>query len=98
MRVEVAVSNYGCSRDEGGSMTETLHCWKDGGDPTCMLAEGHDGPHRFTPDNEIMVAMTTACPTCGHDNDQHALDEDGIRFCQVGEGNRGCFIFCGEAK
>jgi hypothetical protein len=36
-----------CSDDYGG---------------TCMLPEGHRGPHEFTPDSEIVVVF------CGDDN------------------------------
>jgi hypothetical protein len=34
-----------------------LFCWEDGpdSDSTCMLDDGHDGPHEFTPDSEIVV-------------------------------------------
>ena len=32
-----------------------IHCWEDGGHSTCLLADGHDGPHEFTPDSEIVV-------------------------------------------
>jgi hypothetical protein len=40
------------------------HCWEDGphvdlGDrtvaSTCMLLDGHEGDHEFTPDNEITI-------------------------------------------
>lgn len=38
-------------------------CWEDGprtdegpgGGSTCLLDEGHDGPHEFTPDREIVA-------------------------------------------
>lgn len=47
----------------------TLHCWADRSDAdpswdrwadpdksfTCMLPDGHDGPHRWTDDNHIGV-------------------------------------------
>ena len=39
----------------------TAHCWEDGpltadGCPTtCMLPDGHDGPHEFDRDDEITV-------------------------------------------
>lgn len=37
-----------------------LHCWEVPDWPseqnaTCMLLDGHDGPHQFTPDAEITV-------------------------------------------
>ena len=45
-----------------------LHCWEDGprtGESwesvgvgsTCMLADGHEGPHVFTPDDQITVSF-----------------------------------------
>ena len=49
------------------------HCWQDNAEihnfgsekwveaflnpATCMLEAGHDGPHFFTPDEEIMIAF-----------------------------------------
>jgi len=38
-----------------------LHCWAEGPrdardiGSTCMLADQHEGPHQFTPDDRIMV-------------------------------------------
>jgi hypothetical protein len=38
-----------------------LHCWEGGPDTddgcgqTCMLPQGHDGPHEWTRDDEIGV-------------------------------------------
>lgn len=34
-----------------------LHCWEDGGGSTCMLLDGHEEPHEFTPDSEIYVRV-----------------------------------------
>lgn len=49
-------------------MTEPMsHCWEsgpwvgdyeDGHGSTCMLPDGHDGPHEFVPDNEIIIRFT----------------------------------------
>lgn len=43
-------------------MTEHIvHCWEggpeteDGCSTTCMLLDGHDGPHEWTRDDEIVV-------------------------------------------
>lgn len=47
-------------------MTKDLHCWAQNAwwdpewcversDATCMLPECHEGPHEFTPDEEIIV-------------------------------------------
>ena len=42
----------------------TLHCWEYATDfdddgtmngLTCLLPDGHEGPHEFTPDDEITV-------------------------------------------
>ena len=46
-------------------MTErVVHCWeggpqdpKDGCWTTCMLSDGHDEPHKWTRDDEVMVAF-----------------------------------------
>jgi hypothetical protein len=32
----------------------------DDGDGTCMLDDGHDGPHEFTPDSQIIVQFLDA--------------------------------------
>jgi hypothetical protein len=38
-----------------------VHCWEDGPctedgrDQTCMLLDGHEGPHEWVRDNQIMV-------------------------------------------
>ena len=33
--------------------------WSEGGcDSTCLLEKGHDGPHEFTPDNQIRVSFS----------------------------------------
>jgi hypothetical protein len=40
-----------------------LHCWadgppaKDGMSQTCMLEDGHKGPHEWTPDDEVVVTL-----------------------------------------
>lgn len=43
-----------------------VHCWADGPrretperfvGSTCMLWDGHDGPHEWTPDDEIGVTF-----------------------------------------
>jgi len=33
-------------------------------DATCLLPAGHDGPHDFTPDEEIMVSFAPRVPPC----------------------------------
>lgn len=37
-----------------------IHCWEgsEDGDATCLLRDGHDGPHRFTPDRDITIAFS----------------------------------------
>lgn len=37
-----------------------VHCWEDARLPddsgsTCLLLDGHEGPHAFTPDDEITL-------------------------------------------
>jgi len=38
-----------------------VHCWEDGPrtdddcGTTCMLLDGHDGPHEWTRDDEIVI-------------------------------------------
>jgi hypothetical protein len=36
-----------------------VNCWESAGEyphtSTCMLLDGHDGPHEFTPDDEITI-------------------------------------------
>lgn len=34
-----------------------VSCWEDGGDSTCLLPDGHDGPHEFTLDSDIWVTF-----------------------------------------
>jgi hypothetical protein len=40
-----------------------VHCWEDGPrtdddcGQTCMLEHGHDGPHEWTRDDEIVLAF-----------------------------------------
>jgi len=39
------------------------HCWEDGPETedgcstTCMLLDGHDGPHKWTSDDEIGISF-----------------------------------------
>ena len=46
--------------------TKKLHCWEDGPrvmrtdsdvGTTCMLEAGHDGPHKWTRDDQITVSF-----------------------------------------
>lgn len=43
--------------------TPVVHCWVDGLDhadgcgTSCMLPEGHQGPHEWTRDDEIIVTF-----------------------------------------
>ena len=43
-----------------------LHCWEagpeteDGCSTTCFLLDGHEGPHRWTRDDEIVVSFAEA--------------------------------------
>jgi hypothetical protein len=41
---------------EGQGSEAWTATWVDG-DGTCMLAAGHDGPHEFTPDDQIGVSF-----------------------------------------
>lgn len=34
-------------------------------DGTCLLLDGHDGPHAFTPDSEITVRFSGGPPDAG---------------------------------
>ena len=35
-----------------------LHCWFDSEDGhTCMLSDGHDGPHEPTSDSDIIISI-----------------------------------------
>jgi hypothetical protein len=34
-----------------------MHCWEDGDGSTCLLPDGHDGPHEFTDDADITVTF-----------------------------------------
>ena len=43
---------YGVGSDE-------WHAGFDGPGGTCLLLDGHDGPHEFTPDDEITVSFGT---------------------------------------
>ena len=38
------------------------YCWFDFGDHTCMLADGHDGPHEPTSDDDILISLDPADP------------------------------------
>ncbi len=51
-------------------MDPNLHCWEDGPrtyiddtwdecgtGSTCLLPDGHDGDHEFTPDDQITVSF-----------------------------------------
>jgi len=58
----VPVGLRGPRRQHRADMNEPiLHCWEDGPrderdvGSTCMLPDGHDGPHEWTPDDEITV-------------------------------------------
>jgi hypothetical protein len=41
-----------------------VNCWEESGEypngSTCMLLDGHDGPHEFTPDSEIVIGFYAA--------------------------------------
>ena len=43
-----------------------VHCWVDGPDDTdgmsqtCMLPDGHQGPHEWTRDSDILVTFPDA--------------------------------------
>jgi len=45
---------------------QRVHCWEDGPTDdnwtgsTCMLWDGHRGPHEFTPDNQIGISFPPA--------------------------------------
>ena len=43
--------------DSDPPATRVVHCWEDGDRSTCMLPDGHDGPHEFTPDDQIVVRL-----------------------------------------
>lgn len=38
-----------------------VNCWEESGEypntSTCMLLDGHAGPHEFTPDSEIVIGF-----------------------------------------
>lgn len=38
---------------EGGDSLAWLEAWRRNG--TCLLPRGHDGPHEWTPDGEIVA-------------------------------------------
>ena len=38
--------------------TPQVKCWEDGGGSTCLLPDGHDGEHVFTPDSDITVRFS----------------------------------------
>jgi hypothetical protein len=39
----------------------TVNCWEESGEypntSTCMLVDGHSGPHSFTSDSEIVIGF-----------------------------------------
>ncbi|HEY7822155.1 MAG TPA: hypothetical protein VIG24_04955 [Acidimicrobiia bacterium] len=42
------------------SPRRVLHCWFDFEDGhTCLLEDGHDGPHEQVPDSDISVTFTS---------------------------------------
>jgi hypothetical protein len=41
-------------------------CWEDEGRSTCLLPDGHDGPHEFTPDTEIVVRFAVSSVVYGY--------------------------------
>jgi hypothetical protein len=43
-----------------GSERRTMSDRADDRGQTCMLADGHDGPHEWTPDDEIVVEFSAA--------------------------------------
>ena len=36
-----------------------IHCWEPSpdGHATCMLPDGHEGPHEYTPDDRIRLTF-----------------------------------------
>jgi hypothetical protein len=45
-----------CEQTYGHASTEYLDTYDiPGGDATCLLPAGHDGPHEWTPDGGIVV-------------------------------------------
>jgi len=34
-----------------------IHCWEDGDGSTCLLPDGHDGPHEFITDSDIVITF-----------------------------------------
>jgi hypothetical protein len=45
-----------------------VHCWESGPrdwrcGTTCLLPDGHDGPHEWTRDDEIEITFHDAAPT-----------------------------------
>jgi hypothetical protein len=58
-----------CWKDEREHIEETYGIGSaewcasfDGPGGTCMLPDGHDGPHQFTPDDAIVVEIGEANP------------------------------------
>lgn len=41
----------------GWFSTQHAATFEDGGDGTCMRKRGHKGPHRWTPDDQIVVSF-----------------------------------------
>ena len=50
-KLEHTIERYGWGSDEYCTVL-------DSDDGTCMLADGHDGPHIFTPDDQIIIEFT----------------------------------------
>lgn len=44
-------------KKHGWLSTQHLATFLDGGDGTCMKERGHRGPHRWTPDSQIVVTF-----------------------------------------
>lgn len=46
---------------ETGSNDMIVNCWEESGEypngSTCMFLDGHDGPHEFTPDSEVVIGF-----------------------------------------
>jgi hypothetical protein len=79
----------------------TAHCWADVRDglelwesidmpgATCFLPDGHDGPHEFTPDSEVVISFALRAPGCCT---AEQADPDGIgrpHRCALPAGHEG---------
>jgi len=42
------------------------------GNKTCLLPQGHEGPHEWTPDEEILVAFKPMPKEAGNDQEAEA--------------------------